>query len=1089
MKKILTSLMIGLLISLTSDLNARNKINYRPTTWKHYSISLGDNSEGFELWISDRLDSTLRAATPEIINNIFTDYSKLFSGFRWQTQDYTFTKFRFFYKDSVTVAADDTLVTNWMDKNRTYVIYANLEDFLRQQISPGFTQALGFFQHIFGFRIAVPYPGSYALYEYILRHESAHAWMYQLMRESVKTHNKKMSKVKGTRYQILGEDDRFSMPLWVVEGFAEWVAQKFDSTHYDPMIYRTILGNNHLRRHVTDLSQNLPDIAHDMYFNPYYFGVSFFNWLEKIYGKEKIIEFFIQRPHYKTEGGKTGFERAWEKTFGREISEMHSIRQTEMQIEWKDSLIPYFKPYFTDTLQSITERVTWPINKEKGEKEPLLAGYVSHDASKVIYYTLDPKWQARIEVRDLFTNETWIVHKMSTNKSLWYRFDNAPAIEGNKVAVVINREGQDELRIYKLRQLDLIKKRNIDKILWTKEKTAQVAQIDSLRHHAILTINTPSFNHDGTKLVFEGIARNGFSDLYLWNRETDTLSRLTNDVYEDLRPRFERINKTSSEAIVFISDRINPAKMDVFTLWPETKEITSLYQPNQPHTVIDQISVSPDSHFVAMRMVSLDHSPQILIWSPPHNVYHVFSTFYGVSQIVDWIDNNTLLLLDERFKLAKFHLNDLKMYAPIPTTYTAMKKTTWQPIQPDTLIKPTPITGKKKKYRYLTPLGLGSFGFASATGEEIYLSSNLYIYYGSGLGWFYSFSVGRIDMRQRLRKFYSFTASRDLNLRTLENSKPYYNFRLQQITRFNWVLDHNIRLTANFYWPFDFENGIGLSASIGWFGRDYEYVFPYYYYYYSMTRSLNRNTLKPLPHQKPLNPKAQKYMKTISPALYHGWSKQSMASVIESIGKGALLGTGIYFLHDKTFSSMYGEVNRGTWLATQLDVLAVNKKILEGQFIFDGRFYIQIKNSRALIANRLYVVKSLGSDKPIFLTPRVLEKQKFPYYNTKLGTDAILKQIEFRFPILNFIVFQPALVPPNSPEGIMGFWVNGSLFYNSGNIWFYGTEMPQIKRAGLAIKLRIFGNISLQHEQYKMKYGAGPWTHAWKKGWFLNFEF
>lgn len=1078
MKKILTCLIIGLLILLTSDLNARNRINYHPKTFIHLEDSLGNN-KAWEAWISSRLDSTVVAATPEILNNIFANYSKLFTDFRWRPLDLRVARQRmFFFRDSVTVAADDTVVTNWMDKNRTYIIYANLQEFTEQNVvsssSPPGT--LGFFEYVFSFRIAVPYPGSYKLYEYILAHESAHAWMHQLMRESVKVHNKKMSQIKAVRYRIIGQDERFSMPLWSTEGFAEWCAQKYSNI---PPIYMTIMKDIYRRNQTTDLTKGVPKIALDMGFDVYSWGFSFFNWLESKYGKEKIIEFFAQRPHYSTRNPenntgnfKNSFDMAWEKTFGQSVP--------EMAIDWAETLLPYFEPYFTDTLKSTTEKVAWPINRNKGERDPLLVGYVSHDKGKVAFYTLDPEFAARVEVRDLFTNETWIVHQMFKNKSLYYRFGSAPVIKGNKVAVIINKEGQDELHIYELRKQDLIKKGKLDKILWGQEKTDHVKQTALLRKKDIFTINTPSFNHDGTKLVFEGIAPNGFSDLYIWNLKTDAVERLTNDIYQDLNPRFTNNNET----IIFVSDRIDATKMDVFAFWLSTNEITYLYRSDQSNTAIDQIAVSPDNNLVAVRMVSADHSPQVLIWKPPHNVYHVFSTFYGISQIVDWIDNNTLMLLDSRFKLVKFHVKNLESYTQTSAPTISLEDTTWQPTQPDTLIKPTPV---EKKYRYPMPLGLSALGLATATGEEVYLSSNIYIGYQSGFGLLYGFSMGRIDMRKRLRKFYGFTASRNFNIRTLENSELYYNLRLHQYTRYDWVRDHDIRLNANFYLPIDLENGIGFSASVGWLKRDYEFVFPYYQYYYSLTNTLNHRHSKSLPHQKPLNPKAQKYFKTTtSMALYHGWSLNSIVSVIKTAGSGALLGTGAYFIHDATFSNMYGEVNRGSWLSTQLDVAAVNRKLLEGQFLFDGRLYIQLKG-RILLANRLYVIKSLGSDRQVFWIDPIFKKPRFPYYNIRLGTDLAVRQIELRFPILNFIAFQPALMPIGSPE-YFGFWVNGALFYYSGNIWFHRAKMPQMKRAGLAIKLRISGNVSLQYEQYKMKYGYGSWG-KWERGWFLNFEF
>lgn len=86
MKKILTSLMIILLISLTSDLNARNfGITHNPPLWKKVTKTFGDstNQGSYEFWYPKQLEY-LRIPTQATLDQIFTKYSKLVSGFRWQ---------------------------------------------------------------------------------------------------------------------------------------------------------------------------------------------------------------------------------------------------------------------------------------------------------------------------------------------------------------------------------------------------------------------------------------------------------------------------------------------------------------------------------------------------------------------------------------------------------------------------------------------------------------------------------------------------------------------------------------------------------------------------------------------------------------------------------------------------------------------------------------------------------------------------------------------------------------------------------------------------------------------------------------------
>lgn len=99
-----------------------------------------------------------------------------------------------------------------------------------------------------------------------------------------------------------------------------------------------------------------------------------------------------------------------------------------------------------------------------------------------------------------------------------------------------------------------------------------------------------SYSHDGMKLIFSGVQK-GQSDLYVHNIASNTNEQLTNDLTDDLHPRF--INQ--SKQIIFESNRINDtltAKVDSGRLFTANNDIFIYdYQTKSP--VLTRITNTP----------------------------------------------------------------------------------------------------------------------------------------------------------------------------------------------------------------------------------------------------------------------------------------------------------------------------------------------------------------------------------------------------------------------------------------------------------------------------------------------------------------
>ncbi len=1018
MKKFLLCLLIaGFLFAPVLNLTARNAVTYDQFNWQLIEVKIGNG--GYELWYPERMQWFIPAAQA-VVDEVYATYSQeFFSEFTWfdavpsdTTIKNVYTRERLGMDNRpvldtvladtiITVHKSDTMtVHNWKDKNRAIFVYPSLQLFTQQKLSPGLMPpgVLGF-NETMNWRVAVPYPGSYILFKNVMYHELAHAWMFQIMREACK------------RYKIpRGEIDRnLQLPLWFVEGFAETLNREFNQDYNQS--YLAILRDDWMRRQICDVSMGVPALARMMGMDVYDFGHSFVTWIVNEYGKEALLEFVIQKVRYPTT------EKAWEAVFGEKLAEMEE--------EWHQWVrYKYFQTVYADELKPSPEKVDKTLN---------CYGYASYDKGKVAYFAQDSKWGVRTEVKDLTSKQIWRLHHMFKDMSLWYRLDNTPSIKGNLVALTVNREGQDELHIYKL----------------GKKKAKRVKL---LRRKEILTINKPSFNKEGTKVVFEGIAPNGLSDLYIWNIETDKIERLSNDVYRDFNPCFANNGKL----IVFASDRIAKERTALCGIWLETGKIVSFCQSDDKATFIDQPMISPTDDLIAFRLLTLDHSPKIFIWNR-YKVYEVFSSFEGAGQIVGWEDKTTLLFLDRRGRLRRLSLEN-QVFPEFPAGFANISPTTWTMDEPDEVAELSPLKGWK--YRYAFQMGANQPGFASTTGEEIFtfgLAGGGTMGGRSGVDIYYQIYASKVDLRSRLLKQYTIEAYRYFVYRSIEeHTKP------------NVVIDHTIRGHANFFYPLNLENGIGIGITSGWLKRTYRFEVNYDRWNPAKMISPNDSRNK--------RDKKESYL-NFNDSFNQGWNP-SVYFISES---GPIAGSGLYFMHDRTFGN-YAEVQRGSWLATQYNFLMMPNKLLEGYFMLDGRHYFQIFSTRLILANRIFYLKSFGKDRMITWSSDVHRRWNFP----KAGTDLLQLQTEFRFPVLNWIAAQPAWMPIGSAGGI-GVRVNGSVFWYAGDIWYANKGMEWTNRTGFSIKFMIMSKVSLQWEKY-CYLRDGEWSR-WKSGWFLNVDF
>jgi len=927
--------LLVLFVMTAGTLFARNWIIYRSFDWQKVERL------GYVIYYPKRMEWLIPATVKVIEQKINSIYSQeVFSGYH----DYIEYYIKRVKSDSLSDLTEAPIKNAWSPVQVIYVLYPSMQDFTQQKcfdviLPPG---VLGFTETL-RFRVFLPYTGDYYNYLSTLAHEAAHAWMFIFLLEKNGLYNRYCEEKRSA-----GNLPYF--PLWFIEGWAEMLSRDyFQKSHQEYL--RCLVYEMLSRITVNDIEKSVPPL-NDMGFESYYLGYEFLTWMKDKFGVAKIIE-LLEKAVILDD-----FHKAWREIYGEEVSYFEK--------RWHNDLR---KKYF----RKVYDREIKPqSNNLKHRVESY--GYLSYDQGKLAYYARDAKWGARIEVKNLETGEIIVLHHMFKNQSLWYHFSVAPLIKDDKVVIVVNRAGQDELLVYRI------------------DKNFRVHREKILRNKEIISIARLQFI-DKNRIVFEAIAPSGYSDIYIWNVENEKLKRLTNDFY------YERNPVPFKSGYLFISNRSTMYNNGLYWLTPD-KKVVEIYRPKD--AFIDQIVVNPSQSLIALRKVSINHSPEILVWVPEvEKVYTVWSDFDGISQIIGWLDDINLIVLTSKKEIKILYLDDWHNF---PNEICKLREN----VKPGWQILRTGIVSKKadRRLRYII-LKPNNFYFTDATGERR-MNFNLALALKKGKPPLYNIGIRYQNLSSRLEKYYGFT------------SYQLYKWRYNS-GKIKFVRDNTARIDLNFYYPISLENGFGFGFSPNIIRRYYTQNF--------------------------------------------FWGGEEEPQRYQTIG-GKL---SLYLLKDGVFTDYWGAKHGMAYIARVYADIGL-KGVLEGYVNVDFRYYLRVGASRVYLANRLTGLKSFGHDRLLATLAAIYPQCVFDPFNEiqkGVGTDYILFQTELRFPIFNFIAFQPAVFPYRSRH-VVAFGVDGSIFWYGGDIWYARADrMHWMNRVGCALKLKLGGPLVFRYERYK----------------------
>jgi Tol biopolymer transport system component len=378
------------------------------------------------------------------------------------------------------------------DERKPLIFYANKADFKQTNVVGGpISQATGGVTEALKERVTMPHTGSYAETDHVLGHELVHSFQYDI----------------GLRQR----DQGFQigrLPLWLVEGMAEYLSVGRDDPH-TAMWMRDYAMREDL--------PTIEDLSTGEYF-PYRFGQAYMAYVGGKYGDPAVTNLFKL-------AGRVGVDSSFVYALG--------VAPDSLSREWQRNVREQYLPQMQGrTAPQDAGRVL--LGEPGAENQLNISPSVSPDGRYVAFISRRNIFTTNLFIADTETGE--IIQELEGTASNPHfdalRFINSAGTwspDGERFAFVTFNDGDNDLEI-----IDVA----------SGEVTRRISP------EGIGAITNPTWSPDGNKIAFSGI-EGGLSDLYLLDLRTNTVEQLTSDRYADLQP----VWSPSGERLAFTTDR------------------------------------------------------------------------------------------------------------------------------------------------------------------------------------------------------------------------------------------------------------------------------------------------------------------------------------------------------------------------------------------------------------------------------------------------------------------------------------------------------------------------------------------------------
>lgn len=421
------------------------------------------------------------------------------------------------------------------------IIYSSPSYFAQTNVTPGLIgEGVGGFTEFLKGRVVVPFHGSYHDFEHVIRHEMVHVFQ--------------LDKAEYVSSRMASRQIGYP-PLWFTEGLAEFWSKQWD-TEADMIIKDMVLTGRLFP------IENLY-IVQGSYFM-YKLGESICQFIDSTYGSDKLVQIYDNLPRGRT------FDEVVKLTLGDDLDELSRKWQYALRKKYfpalEDQDLPKMESKQISPSGFAVKAVPIEWNDGTGRRP-----WIVFMANRMGYTGLYLKDVASEETQTLIKGE-----RSAKFESLYLLRSGIDATDSGLVVFSSKAKEHDHLYVYDLNTRKIIKEFNFPELI---------------------ALRSPRFSDDAKQIVFSGVRKTGFCDLYVVDVESGEHTAITDDIYNDADPTFS----WDGTKLVFSSDRCeygHVGAMSIYSIDLETKEIEQLthgpYTDQTPDVVSNGIYFSSD---------------------------------------------------------------------------------------------------------------------------------------------------------------------------------------------------------------------------------------------------------------------------------------------------------------------------------------------------------------------------------------------------------------------------------------------------------------------------------------------------------------